>query len=107
MWLWPPLMQRELDKFCHFANNRRVRKQINKHLPSGVTPSFSYTFPERRGGRDCLQPVDTEVVEEILQDVEAEKKALTDWGVSADFVARAEEAARRLDIRIHELTLDK
>lgn len=106
MWLWPSIMQRELDKFRRFANNRRVRKQKDKALPSGVTPNFSYNLPERFGGRDCLQPVNVAVVEEILQDMEEQKNALTDWGVPPVFAARAEAASIQAGIRIQEVTMD-
>src|ERR1700742_4696207 len=106
MWLWPPIMQKELDKFVHFANNRRMRKQKDKVLPSGVTPDFAYTFPDQFGGRDCLIPVDRQVVKEILDDMEAEKDALTDWGVPPEFAAAASAAAISLEINIEECSLN-
>jgi hypothetical protein len=92
MWLWPPVIQQELDKFRYQANNRRVRKQKQKTLPSGVSPNIAYTFPERYGGADCLQTVDVRVIQDILDQMQAEKDALTDWGVPEDFSRRARTA---------------
>jgi len=103
MWLWPPLMQRELDKFCDEANNKRTRRQKKKLLPSGVSPNIAYTFPERYGGVPCLQPVDIEIVKEMLRDMQAEMDYLTDWGVPKEFSDRAAHALKIL--RVKEITL--
>lgn len=106
MWLWPNLMQRELDKFCHFANNRRVRKQLDKSLPSGTTPNFAYKFPGQYGGHDCLQPVDVAVINEMLEDLEEEKRVLSDWGVDPEFAELAEAACAELHIHVEKLTME-
>ena|ERR1700753_90945 len=103
MWLWPPLLQKELDDFCVLANNRRMRKQKEKLLPSGVTPNKAYSLPEDFGGTDCLQPVDLGIIQEILDDMRPEHEVLTDWGVSPEFAERAEAILRRLKIK--EVTL--
>lgn len=98
MWLWPPLMQKELDKFCQFANNCRMRKQPDKLLPSEVSPKFAYLFPERFDAHDCLQTVDVQIVEEILNDLEEEKRMLTDWGVPEEFSERAKEVLQMIEV---------
>jgi hypothetical protein len=84
-------MQRELDKFREEANSRRVRKQRDKALPSGVSPNVAYTFPEKFGGENCLQLVDIQLVEGILNDMQKEKEVLSDWGVPLEFRMRAQE----------------
>ena len=104
MWLWPPLMQKELDNFCYLSNNRRTRKQRDKILPSGVTPNYAYTCPERFGGHDCLQPVDVHIIDEILSDMCSEVSMLMDWGVPADFAARAKEVFAGLGVK--EIKMD-
>jgi hypothetical protein len=81
-----------------------MRKQPNKHLPSGVSANFAYTHPDRFGAQDCLQQVDLAVVEEILMEMEPEKKHLSDWGVPAEFAERAEAAFTRLGMV--EVTLE-
>jgi hypothetical protein len=105
MVLWPPLLQRELDKFRRFANNCRLRKQPTKELPSGVTPDFAYTFPEQFGGQDHLLPVDLQVIDEIIADLEEEKNANMGWGVPVDFAASVKAALGTLDIREKDITL--
>ena len=98
MWLWPPLMQRELDNFCYQANNCRVRKQKDKILPSGVSPDYAYDFPECFGGTDCLEPVDVGIVQEMLDSMQKEKDSMSDWGVPEEFADRAQQVYDTLGI---------
>ncbi|KAF9502150.1 hypothetical protein BDN71DRAFT_1343800, partial [Pleurotus eryngii] len=37
-WIWPPLVQEQLDIFREYWNNHRISKQKNKLLPSGTSP---------------------------------------------------------------------
>jgi hypothetical protein len=78
------------------ANNRRVRKQPDKVLPSGVSPNTAYLFPEKFGGVQCLQSVDVSLVDEILLEMHKGQEAAEDWGVPQDFAARAQSAFERL-----------
>jgi len=105
MLLWPPLVQKELDKFCQLANNRRVRKQADKALPSGTTPNFAYTFPESFGGQDCLQPVNVSVIDEILNDLKPEYLEKTDWGVPGSFTTCVKEAMQILGISPEDINI--
>lgn len=89
-WLWPEIIQRELDKFCVIQNARRVRKQKEKKLPSGVSPDYSYPCPDLFGGRQCLKEASMSVVDELLADLEGEKEALTDWQVPEEFKEAAD-----------------
>ena len=73
-------------------------------LPSGVSPNFAHTCPEQFGGRDCLTPVNWEVVEEILSEMEAERKFCKDWGVPDEFAAKADGLLGKMCIM--EITLD-
>jgi hypothetical protein len=94
-----------LDRFRDESNNKRVRKQRNKILPSGVSPYISYLFPERYGGEDCLQDVDLVLVQEMLQSevMQQAKAQASDWGVPAEFAQRAE--AGLMTLEIGEVTL--
>lgn len=91
-WLWPNIIQRELDKFCVIQNARRVRKQKEKRLPSGVSPEYSYTCPDLFNGHQCLRPVDSALIDELLSDLEDEKEALSDWEVPEEFKEAADTA---------------
>jgi hypothetical protein len=104
MWLWPPLMQKELDRFQTFANTRKMRKQRDKALPSGVSAAFAYSCPERFGGRNCLQQVDKQVIGEIIADLEPEAKARMDWGVPPELAASAKEIFE--DSGVEEVTMN-
>jgi len=103
LWLWPPLIQKELNRFVESANNRRVRKQRDKLLPSGVSPNTAYVLPENFNAVDCLQQIDGNLIDGILQEFEEGRKSVEDWGVPADFAACAQEAFERL--RSPEVTL--
>lgn len=92
-------MQKELNKFCYEANNRKVRKQKDKLLPSGVSPNIAYEFPERFGATDCLEQVDVRVVEEILDCMQEAKDALSDWGVPKDFAICAQKKYEELSVQ--------
>jgi hypothetical protein len=94
-----------MDRFRDEANNKRVRKQRNKILPSGVSPHIAYLFPERYGGEECLQEVDLALVQEMLETdlMQRAKAQASDWGVPEEFARRAEAALRTLEIE--EVTL--
>ncbi|TFK78072.1 hypothetical protein K466DRAFT_507789, partial [Polyporus arcularius HHB13444] len=72
-YLWPKLIQQELDALCDKLNNHKTRKDRNKLNPSGVAPNIAYTLPERYGGeRGGLQPVDTGLIERLMEDLGGE-----------------------------------
>ena len=106
-WLWPPLIQRELDRFRDDANSTRLRKQKNNALPSGVSPDLAYTFPERFGGADCLKVVDVSLIREMLDsdELQEERRLASDWGVPDQFARKAERAMQTLRIQQPEVTL--
>ncbi|OBZ68444.1 hypothetical protein A0H81_11429 [Grifola frondosa] len=56
-WIWPPIIQQELDKFRDSWNMHTVRKQRNKVMPSGSTPTMFFTSPEMWGGKRVSVPV--------------------------------------------------
>ena len=105
MWLWPPIIQRELDNLRHSANNRRMRKQKDKAFPSRTTPNFAYTFPESFGGQNCLRAVDVTVVDAILRDLEGTQRILVDWGVSGGFDARMSAILTELCLPLAQLDM--
>jgi len=74
-WLWPPVIQHELDKFRMQENSRKVRKQHSAVLPSGTLPNTAYDLPEGFGGRDCLQHIDRDFVQEFAERADAARQA--------------------------------
>jgi len=99
-WLWPTIIQKELDKLRDHFNNHVVRTDRNKIIPSGVSPNVAYALPEEYSGEDCLQPVDRQVVHELMEKLGGEQLLY--------FVTReyAEEAQAVFDtLHINDLSL--
>jgi len=101
-WLWPPLIQRELDKFRTQDNSRRVQKR-SKDCPFSTSSDSAYDHPEDFDGRDCLQRVDPDFVQELLNEMQPQKDALGDWEVPPE-VAECAKAALQ-SVNIQEVTL--
>ena len=87
-WLWPDLIQRELDALRERFNSHKVRRDRNKKLPSGVSPNVAYAMPDRYNAIDCLQQVDVAVIQEIMDAIGGEDLIRF---VSTDYAARAQQ----------------
>ncbi|KAF8991416.1 hypothetical protein BDQ17DRAFT_1370782 [Cyathus striatus] len=61
-WLWPKLIQQELDELLVKFNSHRIRFDHNKKLPSGTSPNAAYSLFEKYGVEDCGTEVDMEVI---------------------------------------------
>ncbi|KZS95046.1 hypothetical protein SISNIDRAFT_452364 [Sistotremastrum niveocremeum HHB9708] len=94
-WMWFPLVQADLDRYTSTCNAHRVRKQANKSLPSRGTPNVFYTIPHQFNGEKCLIPVDTEVVDSILETME-EGRDLMRY-IDTDFEVLVEEAYAQIE----------
>jgi hypothetical protein len=94
-WLWPMLLRKELKDTIAIRNASKMRKDDNKGGPSGVSRDIAFTFPERWGGRNCLLPVDVDVIRKLKEDIGGEE--LLDF-VSRDFAARAQTIYDTLNI---------
>jgi hypothetical protein len=71
-WLWPTLIQQELDTLKDQFNNHVVRKDRGKKLPSGVSPNIAYTLYKEYGGENCLQPIDPNFVKSLMEGIGGE-----------------------------------
>ena len=91
-------MQKELDKFMEFTNNRKVRKQRENVLPTGASPNMAYLFPQQFEGQNCLQPVDVQIVGEILEDLKIDALSQMDWRVPSDFAEIARRGLKRFGL---------
>lgn len=72
-WLWPKLIQQELDKFRRDMNDHKVRTDRKKILPSGVSPNVAFSLCEKYGGENCLQPVEISVIHRLMEEVGGEQ----------------------------------
>ena len=94
-WLWPTLIQQELDQLRDHFNNHVVRLDKNKELPSGISPNVAYALHEKYGGEFCLQPVDTTVVYDLMSQIGGEDLIRF---VSVEYAAYAREVFESLGI---------
>ncbi|KZP22478.1 hypothetical protein FIBSPDRAFT_1017748 [Athelia psychrophila] len=65
-WIWFPLVQSDLNIWVARQNAHRIRRQSAKLLPSGGRPDHFYENPQLYGGEPCLIPVDTEIIDGLL-----------------------------------------
>lgn len=92
-WLWPTLIQQELDTLKDRFNNHVVRTDRTKKLPLGVSPNIAFTLHENYGSEDCLQPVDRDIVWGLMQDIGGEDLVRF---VSVEYAAIAQTAFESL-----------
>ncbi|KAG1787291.1 uncharacterized protein HD556DRAFT_1247053, partial [Suillus plorans] len=71
-WLWPWLIQQELDKLKHRLNTHTVQYNHDKLLLSGVSPNIAMSLHEDYGTKNCLQPVDRDVVKNLMEEIGGE-----------------------------------
>ncbi|KAJ7577390.1 hypothetical protein C8J56DRAFT_798931 [Mycena floridula] len=93
-WLFPTIVQREVDEFRHWWNEHRVRPQPGKEMPSGHIPSDAMEHPELLAGKSCLISVPKEAVQDLrvlLTEEVGAKENFTRW-VSDEFQALADAA---------------
>jgi len=94
-WLWPTLIQQELDELKNRLNCHTTRYDRSKKIPSGVSPDVAVSLCTEYGGENCLQPVDSAVVRNLMEEIGGEELIRF---VSIDYAARAQEVFNTLGI---------
>ncbi|KAJ7905018.1 hypothetical protein B0H13DRAFT_2233816 [Mycena leptocephala] len=97
-WIFPPLVQAELDEFRIWWNQHQIRSQPNKNMPSGHVPADALKYPELYGGINCFIKVPKETIAELRQFLTEEvgpRSEHLDW-VDAEFAALAEAVRKSL-----------
>jgi hypothetical protein len=94
-WLWPTLIQQELDELKERFNCHKTRYDSTKQLPSGVSPDVAYSLYEEYGAQNCLQPVDPDVVQNLMDAIGGEDLIRF---VSVEYAARAQEVFDSLEV---------
>lgn len=82
-------------------NAFKSRKNTSKPGPSGMSRNTAFKFPERWGGKDCLLPVDLDVIREIKKEMGGDQ--LLSFS-TLEFAERAEVAYESLQVQ--DLTFD-
>ncbi|KAJ7196537.1 hypothetical protein GGX14DRAFT_376004 [Mycena pura] len=83
-WIWPPIVQGELDHFTERWNSHVIRRQRNKLMPSGVSANELYAHPEYYGGRCFAIPVPQAAVDTFRASIRTSREAALNW-VPAEF----------------------
>ena len=94
-WLWPILIQQELDELQERLNSHPTRLNRKKQLPSGVSPNVAYTLYQDYDAEYCLQHVDVDVVQKLMDDIGGEE--LTRF-VSVEYAAHAQRVFDSLNV---------
>lgn len=92
-WIFPPLVQAELDEFRTWWNQHRVRFQPDKNMPSGHVPIDVLEHPELHGGLDCriqVPDIAIEDLREYLTEEVGSRGSTLDW-VTDEFSVFAKE----------------
>lgn len=99
-WLWPRLLQQELDKWAKFRNAVPIRKQKNKPGPSGVkamSRNEAFTAFDSWGGVNCLLPVDRDILRQMKEDIGGDQLIAFS---TPEFAERAEEVFESLGVSL-------
>ncbi|KAJ7123737.1 hypothetical protein C8R44DRAFT_840569 [Mycena epipterygia] len=97
-WIFPPLVQAELDDFRTYWNQHKIRPQADKNMPSGHVPADALEHPELYGGINCFIRVPLDTIKELrafLTEEVGPREQHLSW-VSDDFAKIAEEVHQSL-----------
>ncbi|KAJ3871314.1 hypothetical protein F5051DRAFT_463809 [Lentinula edodes] len=93
-WLWPTLIQAELESLKDRFNNHRVRTDKGKYLPSGLSPNIAFSLYHKYRGENGLQHVDRGVIAKLMEDIGGEDLIRF---VSVDYAVHAQQIYNNLD----------
>ncbi|KDR78005.1 hypothetical protein GALMADRAFT_155034 [Galerina marginata CBS 339.88] len=97
-WIFVPLVQAALDDFRVYWNQRVVRYQANKDMPSGHVPDDAAAHPQFYGGIDCLIRLPEDAISDLRQHLTEEVGPKENFRrfYPDDFTPVAEEVYREL-----------
>ncbi|KAJ6545976.1 hypothetical protein B0H10DRAFT_1969813 [Mycena sp. CBHHK59/15] len=78
-WIWPPIIQGELDHFTELRNSHVIRWQRNKLMPSGTSPSELYAHPEYYSGRCFAIPVPKDAINALRGSIRLTRSEALRW----------------------------
>jgi hypothetical protein len=77
-WLWPKILQNQLDKFIEYWNNHKIRPQAEKSNMSGATPRHGFTVPAAPA-EDCRIIVDQAVIDALRMQIPVSREDSMRW----------------------------
>jgi hypothetical protein len=89
-WLWPKILQNQLDQFVEFWNNHKIRSQKEKINMSGATPRHGFTVPEPPA-QDCRIVIDQPAIDALRLQIPISRSESMRW-VDDTFAAAAQDA---------------
>ena len=99
-WLWPKILQIQLDKFVEYWNNHKIRAQPEKPNMSGSSPRHAFTVPALPA-QQCGISVDLVVVDALRAQIPISREESMRW-VDDEF----EDAASKAYSALREPSLD-
>lgn len=77
-WLWPKILQNQLDTFVEYWNNHKIRTQKDKPNMSGSTPRHGFTVPSAPA-EDCRIVVDQVVIDALRAQISVSREESMCW----------------------------
>jgi hypothetical protein len=99
-WLWPKILQIQLDQFVEYWNNHKIHAQRDKPNMSGSTPRHAFTVPAPPA-QQCGIIVDQVVIDALRDQIPVSREESMRW-VDDEF----EVAARNAYHTVGEPSLD-
>ncbi|KAH9920494.1 hypothetical protein B0H21DRAFT_701959 [Amylocystis lapponica] len=90
-WIWPPVIQHELDQYRESWNKHTIRAQHGKLMPSGSTPTMFFKAPSHFGGTRVSIEVTSDVLQALREGLSVSRSEAFRWvdeafSVAAQFV---------------------
>ena len=77
-WLWPKILQAQLDKFVEYWNNHKIHHQKDKPNMSGQSPRHAFTVLQPPA-EDCRIPVDQVVINALCSQIPISREDSMRW----------------------------
>jgi hypothetical protein len=90
-WLWPKILQIQLDNFVEYWNNHKIQKQKEKPNMSGHTPRHAFTVCDSLCTTDCCISMTKDTIDALHVQIPQSQDEVICW-VSNDFNRAAGDA---------------
>lgn len=95
-WIWPRVVQDELDVYREYWNIHTIRPQKQKVMPSGDSPNQFWTEPEEYNGQRLTIPVPNIAVRAMRADLPKTREEVMTWPTTLEFDTVAQDAYETL-----------
>ncbi|KZV59667.1 hypothetical protein PENSPDRAFT_694942 [Peniophora sp. CONT] len=95
-WIWPKVVQDELDVYREYWNMHTIRPQKQKVMPSGDSPNQFWTEPEEYNGQRLTIPVPNIAVRAMRADLLKTREEVMTWPTTVEFDTVAQDVYETL-----------